>query len=195
MDLLVEPASKDIHLTTTRTMQFWKMLKKSPSTLSNPGFVQDPLFNQPLMYSWILNQQLAIGPMPRRSFHWNQLEDVGFKTRFSCCYPQENVFAPIPKDWLSANIPLPDHRKQEYLNIDKLRLALNTAEELLNRSAPVYLHCFAGQERSSLMAVGLTAKIKKMDVFESLEWVRRCHPIASPDYEYLEMLETILKKY
>jgi hypothetical protein len=44
------------------------------------------------------------------------------------------------------------------------------------------------------MAVGLTAKIKNIDVFSSLEWVRRCHPISAPNYEYLEMLEIILKK-
>lgn len=174
-------------------MSFWKKLQRSLSQPTKPVFAEDPLFNQPLMYSWILNHQLAIGPMPRRTFQWNQLEDVGFKTRFSCCYPQENVFAPIPSDWSSANIPLPDHRQQESLDIDKLRLALSTAEELVISSAPVYLHCFAGQERSSLLAVGLTAKFKKIDVFTALEWVRRCHPISSPIYEHLEMLEVILQ--
>jgi hypothetical protein len=174
-------------------MSFWKKLQRSLSQPTKPVFAEDPLFNQPLMYSWILNHQLAIGPMPRRTFQWNQLEDVGFKTRFSCCYPQENVFAPIPSDWSSANIPLPDHRQQESLDIDKLRLALRTAEELVISSSPVYLHCFAGQERSSLLAVGLTAKFKKIDVFTALEWVRRCHPISSPIYEHLEMLEVILQ--
>jgi len=174
-------------------MSFWKKLQRSLSQPTKPVFAEDPLFNQPLMYSWILNHQLAIGPMPRRTFQWNQLEDVGFKTRFSCCYPQENVFAPIPSDWFSANIPLPDHRQQESLDIDKLRLALRTAEELVISSSPVYLHCFAGQERSSLLAVGLTAKFKKIDVFTALEWVRRCHPISSPIYEHLEMLEVILQ--
>jgi hypothetical protein len=174
-------------------MSFWKQLQRSLSQPTKPVFAEDPLFNQPLMYSWILNHQLAIGPMPRRTFQWNQLEDVGFKTRFSCCYPQENVFAPIPSDWFSANIPLPDHRQQESLDIDKLRLALSTAEELVISSSPVYLHCFAGQERSSLLAVGLTAKFKKIDVFTALEWVRRCHPISSPIYEHLEMLEVILQ--
>jgi len=174
-------------------MSFWKKLQRSLSQPTKPVFAEDPLFNQPLMYSWILNHQLAIGPMPRRTFQWNQMEDVGFETRFSCCYPQENVFAPIPSDWSSANIPLPDHRQQESLDIDKLRLALRTAEELVISSSPVYLHCFAGQERSSLLAVGLTAKFKKIDVFTALEWVRRCHPISSPIYEHLEMLEVILQ--
>ena len=173
-------------------MAFWNKLQKLSSDPSKPAPAQELLFTQPLIYSWILNHQLAIGPMPRRTFQWNQLEDVGFKTRFSCCYPQENVFAPIPVDWSTANVPLPDHRQQESLTIDKLRLALNTAQELVVTSAPVYLHCFAGQERSSLLAVGLTARIKKIDVFSALEWVRRCHPISSPSYEYLEILEMIL---
>jgi hypothetical protein len=174
-------------------MLFWNKRQKNLSNQSKPISPEDLLYNQPLPYSWILNHQLAIGPMPRRSFQWKQLEDVGFKTRFSCCYPQENVFAPIPSDWSSANVSLPDHRQQELLDIDKLSLALTTAEKLVLSSAPVYLHCFAGQERSSLLAVGLTSKFKNIDVFSSLEWVRRCHPIAAPSYEYLEMLEKILK--
>jgi hypothetical protein len=175
-------------------MSFWKLFQKNLNKPSKLPIGENPLFTQPLIYSWILNHQLAIGPMPRRTFHWNQLGDVGFKTRFSCCYPHENVFAPIPSDWSSANVALPDHRQQEILDIDRLRLALNTAEELVINSAPVYLHCFAGQERSSLLAVGLTAKIKKVDVFAALEWVRRCHPISSPNYEHLEMLDSILKE-
>ncbi len=175
-------------------MAFWKKLQNLSNDQGKPAPVQEELFSQPLIYSWILNRQLAIGPMPRRTFQWNQLEEVGFKTRFSCCYPDENVFAPIPNNWYSVNVPLPDHRQQEPLGIDRLRLALNSAEDLVFTSAPVYLHCFAGQERSSLMAVGLTARINRLDVFSALEWVRRCHPISSPSYEYLEMLESILKE-
>jgi hypothetical protein len=174
-------------------MFFWNKRQKKQGTQSKLISSEDLIYSQPLAYSWILNHQLAIGPMPRRSFQWKQLEDVGFKTRFSCCYPHENLFAPIPSDWSSANIPLPDHRKQELLDYDRLMLALRTAEQLVLTSSPVYLHCFAGQERSSLLAVGLTAKFKNIDVLSALEWVRRCHPISAPSYEYLEMLEKILK--
>ena len=174
-------------------MFFWNQRQKKLGNQSKPISSGELFYSQPLSYSWILNHQLAIGPMPRRSFQWKQLEDVGFNTRFSCCYPHENVFAPIPSDWSSANIPLPDHRQQELLDIDRLMLALSTAEQLIVTSAPVYLHCFAGQERSSLLAVGLTSKLKNIDVLSALEWVRRCHPISAPNYEHLEMLEKILK--
>ncbi len=148
----------------------------------------------PLPYSWILSNQLAIGPMPRTEAHWQQLEEAGFKARFSCCYPEEQRFAPIPPHWKTAGVAMPDHREQETLTEERLIEAIQAAEELLKGSSPVYLHCLAGRERSSLMATALTARSKKIDIFSSLDWVRRCHPAASPLYDQLELLEMLLKK-
>ncbi|MFN5119194.1 MAG: hypothetical protein ACK5FE_13765 [Cyanobacteriota bacterium] len=145
-------------------------------------------------YSWILSNHLAIGPMPRTEAHWQQLEEAGFKARFSCCYPEEQRFAPIPPHWKTAGVAIPDHREQETLTEEKLFEAIQTAENLLKESYPIYLHCLAGRERSSLMAIALTARSKKIDIFSSLDWVRRCHPAASPLYDQLELLEMLLKK-
>ncbi len=89
---------------------------------------------------------------------------------------------------------MPDHREQETLTEERLFKAIQTAEELLKESSPVYLHCLAGRERSSLMAIALTARKKQIDIFSSLDWVRRCHPAASPLYDQLELLEMVLKK-
>jgi hypothetical protein len=146
----------------------------------------------PLPYSWVLSHQLAIGPMPRSTSHWRQLEEAGFRNRFSCCYPHENLFSPIPEHWGSQGVSLPDHRAQEDLAVERLRKALEMAEDMVNADAPVYLHCFAGRERSVLMAVGLTARIRKLDLLAALEWVRRCHPAASPLYPHLDVLEQVL---
>ncbi len=147
---------------------------------------------RPLPYSWILTNKLAVGPMPRIDRHWHQLEEAGFRSRFSCCYPQEDVFSPIPDHWLSESIGLPDHRNQEELQASVLKEALIVAEGLLTTTSPLYLHCFAGRERSSLMAVGLAARERDMDVFTALDWVRRCHPMASPIYDHLSILEDVL---
>jgi hypothetical protein len=150
--------------------------------------------NQPLPYSWILTNKLAVGPMPRIEGHWRQLQEVGFRSRFSCCYPHEEIFAPVPEDWISEKIALPDHRDQEVLQANVLEEALIRCESLIETSAPLYLHCFAGRERSSLVAVGLTARQKDLDVFTALDWVRRCHPAASPIYDHLAILEGVLKE-
>jgi protein-tyrosine phosphatase len=131
--------------------------------------------------------------MPRTDAHWLQLQEAGFRSRFSCCYPQEEIFAAMPTDWLGRSVPLPDHRAQETMQPSALEEALLDSEELITIGAPLYLHCFAGRERSSLVAVGLTARQRNVDVFTALDWVRRCHPISSPIYEHLVILEDVLK--
>lgn len=147
----------------------------------------------PLSYSWILTSRLAIGPMPRSLQHWQQLEEAGFRSRFSCCYCDEEVVS-IPAHWSSDSIALPDHREQEPMLAERLELAIASARFLLESGPPVYLHCWAGRERSPLVAVGVMAHEKRGDLFEALEWVRRCHPQASPLYGHLELLDQILRK-
>lgn len=77
---------------------------------------------------------------------------------------------------------------------ERLELAITAARSLLESGPPVYLHCWAGRERSPLVAVGVMAYEKNGNIFEALEWVRRCHPAASPVYGHLEMLDQILRK-
>lgn len=150
----------------------------------------------PLPYSWIKAGQLAIGPMPRSLFHWQQLESDGFSYRFSCCYPNEHQFSPIPSHWKSTEVSLPDHRSQNPLTSSLLINALDQATSIISTdSGPLYLHCFAGQERSALMAVGLVCLLEKRDLFESLEYVKRCHKISRPLYHHLDLLETVIKHY
>jgi protein-tyrosine phosphatase len=142
----------------------------------------------------VLTSRLAIGPMPRSQLHWQQLEEAGFLARFSCCYPDEEIFAPIPEHWRSAGVALPDHREQEPMQPERLDLAITTARNLLEADAPMYLHCWAGRERSALIAVGLMVQERGGDLFAALEWVRRCHPAASPIYGHLEILDQLLLK-
>lgn len=153
----------------------------------------EPPQDLPLPYSWVLTNLLAIGPMPRLPSHWQQLEEAGFRARFSCCYPEEEQLSPVPSHWTSESVALPDHREQEELDPERLKLALDRSESLLREQAPVYLHCFAGRERSALVAVGLTARQRNMDVFAALDWVRRCHPAASPIYGQLDVLDQVLR--
>ncbi|MEI6031825.1 MAG: hypothetical protein WCQ20_11765 [Synechococcaceae cyanobacterium ELA739] len=147
----------------------------------------------PLPYSWILTNQLAIGPMPVSPLHWQQLDQAGLRGRFSCCYPQEDRSPPLPQGWLNAQVSLPDHRQQERLQQERLVQALSTAEQMLDTGAPLYVHCLAGIERSPLVAIGLTARRRGINLYEALDWVRRCHPAALPIYDHLELLEQVLK--
>lgn len=169
---------------------FRRHLAPGPSD-AGPPLQPEPL---PLVYSWILNNQLAIGPMPRCEQHWQQLEQAGFSSRFSCCYAEEEIFAAAPSSWRCEGFSLPDHRMQEPLRSERLVEAIQAAESLVLLNSPTYLHCLAGRERSSLMAVALTARIRRLDIFESLDWVRRCHPAAAPIYDHLEVLDQVLRQ-
>jgi len=148
--------------------------------------------DRPLPYSWVLTNRLAVGPMPAGEAHWQQLEQAGLRARFSCCYPQEEGQAAVPEHWLSEAVPLPDHRRQEALDAERLALALERARQLLQQGQPLYLHCLAGIERSPLIAIGLTARERNLSLFDALDWVRRCHPVAKPIVSHLELLERLL---
>jgi hypothetical protein len=148
--------------------------------------------DRPLPYSWVLTNRLALGPMPGGEAHWQQLEQAGLRARFSCCYPHEEGPSPVPSHWLSAGVPLPDHRRQEPLDEARLTEALDRAQLLLNQGEPLYLHCLAGIERSPLIAVGLTARERNLSLFDALDWVRRCHPVAMPLVNHLELLDRLL---
>ena len=176
-------------------MPFRRILRRHLKSQTDQQAANEPEVIPPLPYSWILSNQLAIGPMPRASSHWHQLELAGFQSRFSCCYAEEELAAPsLPEGWRSAGISLPDHREQEALEADRLILAIRSAELLLQQNSPTYLHCLAGRERSSLMAVALTARCRQLDIFEALDWVRRCHPAAMPIYGHLELLDQVLRQ-
>ena len=151
-----------------------------------------PMQGLSLPFSWVLTNRLAVGPMPRCDRHWQQLEEAGFRSRFSCCYPEEETGLILPPGWSSERVSLPDHRQQEPMQEARLALALARAEALVGDAAPVYLHCKAGYERSPLLAVGLTARLRGIDMLAALEWVRRCHPMAMPIYDHLDLLERIL---
>ena len=100
--------------------------------------------------------------------------------------------AAVPPHWRSEQAPLPDHRGQEPLDLDRLAAALDRAQRLLQQAPPLYLHCMAGIERSPLIAVGLTARERNLPVLEALDWVRRCHPASLPIFEHLELLARVL---
>lgn len=163
---------------------------------SRPGAQQPSLAIQAraLPFSWVLTNQLAIGPMPRSESHWRQLQDAGFRSRFSCCYSEEETRMIPPEGWKSDRVSLPDHREQEPMRMEALALALTRAEALLREAPPLYLHCMAGCERSPLVAVGLMARVRGIDMLGALAWVRRCHPMAAPIYPHLALLDTMLSE-
>lgn len=70
--------------------------------------------------------------------------------------------------------------------------AITTALDLYRTGLPLYLHCWAGEERSPLVAIGLLCRAESLNLFEALAQVRSQHPIANPLVPHLVILEDLL---
>lgn len=144
-----------------------------------------------LPISWLRTRRLAIGPMPRNPGHWLALRQQGIQSIFSCCELEEGVWLP-PQEWLQRRFPLPDHRHPDAMTNDILAEAVNSAFELYSAGQPLYLHCWAGMERSPLVAIGLLCRAESLNFFDALAQVKDQHPVAKPLIPHLLILESLL---
>jgi protein-tyrosine phosphatase len=149
----------------------------------------------PFSFSWIISGVVGVGPMPHKSDHWNTLEEAGFQSRFNCCYNDEDKLLPQPtKEWPQERVSLPDHRLQEPLRTERLELAIHSCMMLIDDHKPTYLHCWAGRERSCLIATAVVMELKKVNLYEALTVVRNAHPMANPLYDHLLLLEDYVSR-
>lgn len=144
-----------------------------------------------LPLTWLRTRKLAIGPMPQTPDHWRLLQQSGVQSIFSCCDPDEGPWEP-PQEWRQRRFTLPDHRQPEVMTRELLEGALIAALDLYNSHPPLYLHCWAGMERSPLVAVGVLCRAESLNLFDALAQVRSQHPIAKPLVPHLLILESIL---
>lgn len=148
---------------------------------------------QSLKMSWLRTRELAIGAQPQTQDHWHALDQAGIRSVLCTSFPDEGIWCP-PEHWLSARIPLNDHRKPDALDDQDLQRAIDQAVRLMEKAPALYLHCWAGVERSALVAIGTIARLEQIDLLTSLEQVRRMHPTARPLTKHLLKLERILNQ-
>ena len=149
----------------------------------------------PQPFSWLRTRRLALGGFPQQTEQWQALEAVGIRQVFSCCDPIEGTWEP-PEHWQRERLALPDHRSSAVVTPRQLQEALDRLERMLadNDAPPLYLHCWAGMERSPLLAVGLLCRLEAMPFFDALAQVRSLHPEARPITAHLVVLEEVISR-
>jgi len=147
----------------------------------------------PLSITWIRSRSLAIGPIPINNHQWESLSNHGIRSVLSCCAANEADWSP-PTLWEQRRISLSDHRDPDALQPDHLAQAIDMAIELWTMAPPLYLHCYAGQERSPLVAIGALCRKENLDLFEALAQVKRLHPRTKPLTQHLVLLDELLKQ-
>lgn len=139
--------------------------------------------------SWVLVDQLALGPAPRSLEHLNQLAAAGIKAVLSLCSEQE-VATPVQLGvrfrW--ARQVLPDHRSEKLLQRSDLELALARLEALRGEG-PVFVHCVAAMERSPLVCMAWLMQHQGLSRQRALEYLMQVHRPTNPLPQQLALLE------
>tara|TARA_B100001989_G_C24480743_1_gene434269 strand:- start:488 stop:949 length:462 start_codon:yes stop_codon:yes gene_type:complete len=147
--------------------------------------------NNEFKIDWILINELAIGSVPSKPAHIKKLINYGFKGIFSLCNPIEYKYPEGIEQHLKLfSYELPDHKSLRAPSLEELNLAINKLRDS-KKYGPIYMHCFAGVERSPLVAMAWMMKEYSMDAQSSLEYVMQQHPGTNPLKEQFNLLQNI----
>lgn len=169
-----------------------KPLKSESHWLGNPSkrTRQDTTIScpRPLM-SWVIPGQLAVGKLPR-SEDRTKLVRADIKTVLTLCAEQEGQLPEdIIRSFLCRRFVLPDSHYTTELTIGELNRAVELVREcILQRQAPVYVHCLAGIERSPTVCVAYLCRYHCLELWEAMNWLKQVHPQTALNESQLRAL-------
>ena len=141
---------------------------------------------------WVLVDELAIGPAPRKQRHLDRLHELGIKGVLSlCAFPEAEPPETFAQSFQTRRIVLPDHRAGRMPSTKELETALENLRELLNHG-PVFVHCVAAMERSPLVCLGWLVQQHKLKPNEALDYLMQVHPGTNPLTAQLALLKELV---
>ena len=141
--------------------------------------------------NWVLNNKLALGPVPRSVQDLKELKNNRIIWIFSLCSEDEaNVYFNYAENFACKRIVLPDHKYKEDLTIDQLNLVLNTLAKIIE-DGPVYIHCVAGIERSPLVCMAWLVKHYDLTPTQALEYLMDVNTGTNPLPKQFRLLKLI----
>lgn len=153
--------------------------------------------NKKLSFSWVLVDELMVGSAPLHNDHLMILKREGINSVLTLCSSKEvNISKDINNYFTHNSFILPDHTFKKYPQTDEIISVLEILEDLI-RKGPVYVHCFAGIERSPLICMAWLIKKYKMGVNESLRYMMSIHKKTNPlpgQLDCLHKLVSIISK-
>ena len=133
-----------------------------------------------LSFSWVLVDELMVGSAPLTYDHLIELEKEGIKGVLTLCSNKEvEIPVEINKFFINERFVLPDHTFRKYPEPEEILKVLKILENLI-KNGPVYVHCFAGVERSPLVCMAWLIKKYNMGVNESLTYMMSMHKKTNP---------------
>jgi atypical dual specificity phosphatase len=162
------------------------------STPANPSQTSDASAKS--TFRWIIDRQLAVGPIPDAALH-DQLLNAGFKSILTLCDETEGtLYSEVPKNFNWQRLVLPDSHYEESLIPDHLAKAVGIVHTAITEAAPIYVHCLAGMERSPSVCVSYLCLHQGMEVWEALNWVKQRNARTSLSPSQVQAIQTLVKQ-
>lgn len=141
--------------------------------------------------SWVLVNELAVGPAPRAERHLVRLEQEGVQAVLSLCALEEAPPPPgLGQRFACARVVLPDHCTGRAPQLDELERALAVLAEL-HQCGPVFVHCVAAMERSPLLCLAWLVQSRGLSPQRALDYMQQQHPGTNPLPEQLRLLRQL----
>ena len=145
-------------------------------------------------FDWVLIDELAVGPAPRKQHHIELLISAGIKGILSLCSEDEVPQPEIPANQLHhRRIILPDHSYNREPSVNEISSTLHELKQLKSKG-PVFVHCKAGIERSPLICIAWLAMEKNLSIQTALDYLMQVHPGTNPLANHLMIIEELLTK-
>ena len=129
---------------------------------------------------WVLNNELAVGPAPLKESHFEYLTNKNIKSILNLCNEKE---APINENYQSLfnfeRFTLTDHKVNKQIEIYEIKEIIKIIESLKSSGA-VYIHCFAGVERSPLICMAWLISKHKLSPQRALDYLMEVHKGTNP---------------
>ena len=129
---------------------------------------------------WVLSNELAVGPAPLKQSHFEYLANKKIKSILNLCNEKE---APIDEIYKSVfnfkRFTLPDHKVNKEIEIYEIKEIIKIIESLKSSGA-IYIHCFAGVERSPLICMAWLISKHKLSPQRSLDYLMEVHKGCNP---------------
>ena len=142
-------------------------------------------------FSWVLIDELAVGPAPRNRQHVELLVNAGIKSILSLCSEAEVQLPELPHELIHRRVVLPDHTYGRDPTFEEIRSALYELKYLKSMGS-VYVHCKAGIERSPLICMAWIAIEKNLSFQSSLDYLMQVHPGTNPLASHLMTIKELL---
>lgn len=147
--------------------------------------------NSKLNFNWILINELAVGALPKTFEDIDFLKKEGVDCILSLCDKNEGDLPEnLNKFFFCERFVLPDHSSERIPTIEEINKSLVILKNLLKKGA-VYVHCYAGIERSPLLCMAYLISHKNIDRQTALEYMMQTHPKTNPLKGQLELLDDI----